>query len=93
MSKWQIACLIWDWLEAHTTRIIGTALGTVTVLVGTGIIPNNQLKFYTAAIAILTYWRGQSITNTVATAKAIVGVQRAADLKPPGDPAQPGASK
>lgn len=94
MTKWQITCVIWEWLESHTTRILGTALGTITVLVGTGIIPQAQLKYYTAAIAILTYWRGQAITNTVAAAKSIVGADKAADLvnKQPAAPA-PGGPK
>jgi hypothetical protein len=80
MTFWQFITNIWVWIEAHATRAIGTVLGTITVLVGTGIVPDKDLKYATAVIAVLTYWRGQSITNTVSAAKAIVGANTAAEL-------------
>ena len=80
MSFWQFLTNVWVWLEEPATRAIGTVLGTITVLVGTGIVPDKDLKYATAVIAVLTYWRGQSITNTVAAAKAIVGANTAAEL-------------
>jgi len=41
-------------------------------LTGTDIIPNAHLKYYMAAIAVLTYWRGSSTSKTYASAQAIV---------------------
>jgi hypothetical protein len=72
MTFWQFLTNVWNWLEAHTTRMIAVALGTVTTLVGTGVIPEHQLKYWAAGISILTYWRAQSVSQTVSTAKTIV---------------------
>jgi hypothetical protein len=76
MSFWQFLTNLFSWFEMRTTRIIAVSLGTVTTLVGTGIIPESHLKYYAAAISILTYWRAQSVSNTVANAKAIVHQQQ-----------------
>jgi len=72
MTFWDFVSKVWAWLEDHTTRIIAVTLGTVTTLVGTSIIPEYQLKYYAAAISILTYWRAQSVSQTVTQAKQIV---------------------
>jgi hypothetical protein len=43
----------------HGTKIIGFAQGTVSAIAGvTGIIPEHHLKYYLAASAVLTFWRG-----------------------------------
>lgn len=75
MSFWEGFLIAFDWFEAHITRILAFVLGTITTLVGTGVIPESQLKYWAAAISILNYWRGQAVANTVATAKAIVSSQ------------------
>jgi hypothetical protein len=54
---------ITTFLSSYGTRAIAVALGTLTTLVGTGIIPDSQAKYYMAAIAVLTYLRGQSTSN------------------------------
>lgn len=72
MTFWQFLTNVFNWVEARTTRVIAVSLGTVTTLVGTGIIPEYQLKYWAAAISILTYWRAQAISKTVSQAKAIV---------------------
>jgi hypothetical protein len=82
MTFWQFLTNIFIWIEGRTTRAIALALGTVTTLVGTGIIPETQLKYYAAGISILTYWRAQSISNKVNEAKAIVQQQHATDVVP-----------
>jgi hypothetical protein len=43
----------------HGTKLIGFLTGTIAAVAGvTGIIPEAHLKYYMAAIAVLTYWRG-----------------------------------
>jgi hypothetical protein len=51
-------------IASHGTRIIALALGTLTTLVATGIIPDQYAEYCMAAIAVLTYWRGQSTSNS-----------------------------
>lgn len=75
MTFWQFVTNVFNWFEMRTTRIIALTLGTVTALVSTGVIPEAQLKYWAAAITILTYWRAQAVSNTVAQAKAIVHQQ------------------
>jgi hypothetical protein len=43
----------------HGTKLIGFAQGTIAAFAGiTGIIPDSHLKYYLAASAVLTFWRG-----------------------------------
>jgi hypothetical protein len=50
--------LIAFWRQ-HGTKLIGFAQGTVAALCGvTGIIPDAHLKYWLAASAVLTFWRG-----------------------------------
>lgn len=43
----------------HGTKILGFTSGTISAVAGvTGIIPESHLKYYMAAIAVLTFWRG-----------------------------------
>lgn len=50
---------------SHGTRIIGFAQGTVAALAGVaGVIPEHHLKYWLAASAVLTFWRGQVNSNT-----------------------------
>lgn len=45
--------------RSHGTKVIGFAQGTIAAIAGvTGIIPESHLKYYMAAIAVLTFWRG-----------------------------------
>ena len=72
MTFWQFLTSMFNWFEARTTRILGLAGGTLAILATSNVVPENQVKYYMAAIAVLTYWRGQSTSNTVAEAKSIV---------------------
>ena len=83
MSFWQFLTNVWEWFEARTTRILGVTGGTLSVLLASDVIPAADAKYCMAAIAVLTYWRGQSNSNTVQAAKAIVGVSKASELVPP----------
>lgn len=82
MTFWDFVILVFNWLETRSTRLLGLMLGTLSILVGGGVIPEGQLKYYSLAIAVLTFWRGYAISNTVADAKAIVK-QQAADAASP----------
>jgi hypothetical protein len=89
MTFWDFLTNLMQWLEGKTTRIIALALGTVTALTGTGIIPEKQLKYYAAAITVLTYWRAQAVSKTVDAAKAIVVTQAKADAQVLAENPQP----
>jgi hypothetical protein len=46
----------WD---SHGTKVLGFAQGTIAAIAGvTGVIPDHQLKYWLAASAALTFWRG-----------------------------------
>ena len=46
-------------LRNHGTKILGFAQGTIAAVAGvSGIIPDKQLKYWLAASAVLTFWRG-----------------------------------
>jgi hypothetical protein len=57
-------------IGSHGTRILGLAQGTIVVLLGTGIIPDTWAKYCVAATALLTYWRGTSVSNSFNAAVA-----------------------
>jgi hypothetical protein len=62
--------VFWLYVQNNGTKILGLIVGTLTVLVGTDIIPPEHVKYYMAAIAIATYWRGQSNSNSTVTTQA-----------------------
>lgn len=70
-------------LSSYATRTLGIAQGTVALLCGmTGVIPDHQMKYWLAASAVLTFWRGQSVSNSFNTAVA------AKSTAPPFSPPQ-----
>ncbi len=74
---------LYAFFHENGTKILGGLQGTVALLTTLDVIPSSHLKYWIAASAILTYWRG--LTNTAAIA--------AANL-PPGDhhaPSSPSA--
>lgn len=60
----------WLYIQNNGTKILGVIVGTLTVLVGADIIPPEHVKYYMAAIAVATYWRGQSNSNAIVTTQA-----------------------
>jgi len=45
--------------QQHGTKVLGFAQGTIAAVAGvTGVIPDQHLKYYLAASALLTFWRG-----------------------------------
>jgi len=72
MTFWDFASNAFTWLESRFTRILGVASGTIATLTASGIIPDKQLKYWVAGIAVLTFWRGQATSNTYNDAKAVL---------------------
>lgn len=57
------------YLQNNGTKILGIAQGTIATLSGiAGIIPASQLKYWLAASAVITFWRGFGNTQAIATA-------------------------
>lgn len=57
------------YLQNNGTKILGLAQGTIATLCGiAGIIPDTQMKYWLAASAILTFWRGFGNTQAIASA-------------------------
>ena len=75
MTFWDFLTRVWDWCEARITRILAIVGGTLSVLAASDVIPAADLKYCMAAIAVLTFWRGQSTANVYANAKSIVANQ------------------
>lgn len=66
----------WLFLERYGTRTLGLAQGTVALLCGmAGVIPDTHLKYWLAASAVLTFWRGQAGPNISAAAAASTQVK------------------
>jgi hypothetical protein len=50
-------------IGSHGTRLIAGLQGTLVALLGAGVIPDSYAKYMMAAVAVLTYWRGQVTSN------------------------------
>lgn len=56
-----------EYWRNHGTKLIGLAQGTIAAVCGvTGIIPDAHLKYWLAASAVLTFWRGYVNSNAAA---------------------------
>jgi hypothetical protein len=60
------------WVEGKFTRGLAIAGGTIAILASSDVIPATQMKYWMAAIAVLTFWRGQSTSKTYDQAKAVL---------------------
>jgi hypothetical protein len=94
MTFWQFLASVWSFLSANGTKILGLAQGTVALLAGMdGIIPANDVKYWLATSAVLTFWRGFSNSSTIATTQTTVTKQEVktdADTpEPKGNPDAP----
>jgi hypothetical protein len=76
MTFWQFLANIWSFLSANGTKVLGLAQGTVALLAGmNNIIPADDVKYWLAASAVLTFWRGFSNSSTIATTQTTVTKQ------------------
>ena len=87
MTFWDFATNAFEWLSNTATRVLAVAAGTLATLTTTGVIPDKDLKYWMAAIAILTYWRGQSTGATYKQARAVLAANPTSSQ--PAEPAQP----
>ena len=72
---------IWSVFQSHGTRILGIVQGSVALLCGmTGLIPDSHMKYWLAASALLTFWRGQVNANTLSN--TLPAPQPKAQVKP-----------
>ncbi len=67
-----------DLTHRYGTRALGVAAGTITTLCGAGVIPDSQMKYWLAALAVLTYWRGAASSNAY---NAVSGVTLSPSLE------------
>ncbi len=74
---WSILC----WIEAHFTRGLGILSGTLGILGASNVIPGKYIPYCMLGVSILTYWRGQAISDRVNAANAIISSQPAAPAK------------
>jgi hypothetical protein len=81
MTFWDFITNLFNWASDRISRILMTALGTVSILTLSGIIPEAHMKYYSLAAALLQYWRAQVITNVVTAAKTIVASQELSPAK------------
>lgn len=45
--------------KSHGTKVLGFLQGSIAAVCGvTGVIPDTHLKYWLAASAVLTFWRG-----------------------------------
>ena len=88
------------WIEGKFTRGLAIAGGTIAILASSDVIPAAQMKYWMAAIAVLTFWRGQSTSKTYDQAKAVLSsataptvigpsVVMAPVVEPPATPISP----
>src|SRR5271168_3366301 len=76
MTFWQFLANIWSFLSANGTKVLGLAQGTVALLAGmNNIIPADDVKYWLAASAVLTFWRGFSNSSTIATTQTTITKQ------------------
>ena len=60
----------WLYLQNNGTKILGVAVGVLTILTTSDVVPASHLKYYLIAISILTYLRGQANSNATVTTQA-----------------------
>jgi hypothetical protein len=82
MTFWQFLTNIWTFLWANGTKVLGIAQGTVALLAGMNdIIPAEDVKYWLAASAILTFWRGFSNSSTT-TQTTVIKTESKSDTDP-----------
>lgn len=66
MTFWDFLTKVGTLLWKNGTKVLGVAQGTVSLLAGmVGVIPESHLKWWLAASAVLTFWRGFSNSATI----------------------------
>jgi hypothetical protein len=86
---WQFLLICFQWIEGKFTRALGVAGGILGILAASNVIPVKWTPYCMLGVSILTYVRGQIISDRVDTANAIIANQGSA---PPSTPAAPAKS-
>lgn len=56
---------LWGFWISHGTKVLGFVSGTISAIASVGgLIPDAHLKYYMAAIAVTTFWRGFTNSRT-----------------------------
>lgn len=83
-NVWQFLLICFEWIGDRATRILGIAQGTLAIVAAQdGLLTQKQVAAVLLITAILTFWRGQSVSSTVASAKAIVAQSNSPLANPP----------
>ena len=70
---WQFLLVCFAWIGGRATRLLAVAQGSLAILAAQeNLIPKEVLPYLMLAIALLTFWRGQSTAKVYANAQAIV---------------------
>ena len=77
---WQFAWWVACWIEAHFTRGLGVLSGTLGILGASNVIPSKYIPYCMVGVSILTYWRGQAISDRVDAANTILAYKPPAPL-------------
>ena len=72
MTFWDALAKAYEYVSDRITRILGLAGGTISVLAASNVIPPDELKYWMASIAVITFWRGQATGKVYQQAKTIV---------------------
>lgn len=68
MTFWQFLYNVWSFFSANGTKFLGLAQGTVALIAGmSDVIPSADVKYWLAASAVLTFWRGFANSATIAS--------------------------
>jgi hypothetical protein len=88
-NGWQFLLVCFHWIGDRATRILAITQGTLAIVATQdNLLPPKAGPWLMLGVAILTFWRGQAVSKTVADAKTIVA-QNAANsplYKTPGAP-------
>lgn len=85
MTFWDALGKTYEYVSDRITRILGITGGTISVLAASNVIPPDQLKYWMAAIAVITFWRGQATGKVYQQAKTIVANGTSTKTAPSGD--------
>jgi len=72
-NVWQFLLICFKWIGTKLTRGLGVAQGTIAIIAAQdGLLTQKQVAALVGLTALLTYWRGQVVSNTVDAAQTIV---------------------
>ena len=80
-NAWQFLLIVFNWFGTKTSRILAVAQGTLAIVAAQdGLLTQKQVSAILLGIAILTFWRAQSVSGTVSAAQAIVAQSKSGEV-------------